>query len=250
MSRNDDRKVGLGHYAIRRDFRTIRRYLSEHKTLLKETDVRTEVRISDAALESMVSAACEAYEFGDDNKKRPVETYAHVWGYRRRRDDGKTEHILIDRVNACVSAKGSSESVELSVDVVELQDRIVRHWSPHLCLLGDFHTHPFRSLKKLKNGRVGSSPSTTRSHSCGTGIYGRERATLQSHSSWRWRRRGNGAGKQSSGRRRRAGDSNLEGTGFYLTVAKGRKRLGKKREIGKNKLELQLDCRFGNRARH
>ena len=115
--------------------------------------MNTIVRISDAALESMVLAACEAFEFGNNNGNKPVETYAHMWGYRRPDPDGKTERILVDRFNACVSAKGSPDSVELSVDVVDLQDSIVRYWSPHMSLLGDFHTHPFKSLDKLRKRR-------------------------------------------------------------------------------------------------
>ncbi|MCE2520587.1 MAG: hypothetical protein J4G15_12375 [Alphaproteobacteria bacterium] len=98
----------------------------------------------------MVLAACEAYEFGNNNDRKPVETYAHVWGYRRLDLDRKTEHIFVDRFNSCVSADGSPDGVELGVDVVDLQNSIVRYWSPQVSLLGDFHTHPFRSLKKLR----------------------------------------------------------------------------------------------------
>ena len=110
-----------------------------------------EITISESALESMVLAACEAYEFGKNNKLKAVETYAHLWGHRRK--DNGTEYIQVDRVNICVSAKVSSTSVELLRNVVALQDDIVKQWSPHLSLLGDFHTHPFETLRDLKDNK-------------------------------------------------------------------------------------------------
>ena len=115
--------------------------------------MNTEVRISDSALESMVLAACEAFVFGNNNENEPVETYGHVWGYRRLSPDGTTEHIHVDRFNACVSAEGSHDGVEVGHEVVDLQDSIVRHWSPHLSLLGDFHTHPYKSRNELASNR-------------------------------------------------------------------------------------------------
>ena len=115
--------------------------------------MNTMIRFSDVALESMVLAASEAHEFGNNNGNKPVETYAHVWGYRRPDADEKTEHIFVDRFNACVSAEGSYNGVEYGTKVVDLQDSIVRYWSPHMSLLGEFHTHPFKSVGKLRKRR-------------------------------------------------------------------------------------------------
>ncbi len=42
-----------------------------------------EMTIFERALESMVLAACESYVFGKDNGREAVETYAHLWGFRR-----------------------------------------------------------------------------------------------------------------------------------------------------------------------
>lgn len=112
-----------------------------------------EVTISDRALQSMVLAACEAYAFGKNNKRKPVETYAHLWGYRRRQQESETEYLHVDRISICVSAKVSNSQTVVSTDVIALQDDIVKHWSPHLSLLGDFHTHPYRTRAKLRKNK-------------------------------------------------------------------------------------------------
>ncbi len=108
------------------------------------------VRVSDQALESMVLAACEAYEFGNNNNFKSVETIGHVWGYRKGGDEGRMpDHIYVERLSPCVSAKGTAHSVEFATGVIDLKDSIVGHWSPHLSLLGDFHTHPYESREEL-----------------------------------------------------------------------------------------------------
>ena len=109
-----------------------------------------EVTISDRALQSMVLAACEAYAFGSDDNRQPVETYAHLWGHRRHEHGNEIEHIHVDRISVCVSAQVANDRVEVFSDVIALQDDIVKHWSPHLSLLGDFHTHPYNTLAELR----------------------------------------------------------------------------------------------------
>ena len=108
-----------------------------------------EITISDRALESMVLAACEAYVFGKDDDLEAVETYAHMWGFRRRSPDGQTEHVHVDRISVCVSAQVTNDHAAVFTDVIALQDDIVKHWSPHLSLLGDFHTHPYDTRQEL-----------------------------------------------------------------------------------------------------
>ena len=121
--------------------------------------MKREITISEQALQGMVLAACEAYAFGKNNKRKPVEMYAHLWGHRRRQGS-KTEHVHVDRIGVCVSAKAKKDRVKIFTDVIALQDDIVKRWSPHLSLLGDFHTHPYKSLKKLRRVR-GSEFSRT-----------------------------------------------------------------------------------------
>ena len=112
-----------------------------------------EMTISERALESMVLAACEAYVFGNDDDREAVETYAHLWGFRRCSLDGGTEHVHVDRISVCVSAQVANDRAAVFTEVIALQDDIVKHWSPHLSLLGDFHTHPYGSRQELVGNR-------------------------------------------------------------------------------------------------
>ena len=50
-----------------------------------------DMTISERALESMVLAACEAYAFGKDDGCEAVETYAHLWGFRRSSPNSGTD---------------------------------------------------------------------------------------------------------------------------------------------------------------
>lgn len=112
--------------------------------------MKIHVTLSEQALQGMVLAACEAYVFGKNDDQEPVETYAHLWGFRRYQQENDTEYLHVDRVNICVSAQVRNDQAEVFTGVISLQDDIVKHWSPHLSLLGDFHTHPYDSLSDLK----------------------------------------------------------------------------------------------------
>ena len=112
-----------------------------------------EVTISERPLESMVLAACEAYTFGKDDSQEALETSAHLWSNRRSNPDGIAEHVYVDRISVCVSASVANNQSAVFVDVVALQDDVVKHWSPHISLLGNFHTHPYNSHQELKDNK-------------------------------------------------------------------------------------------------
>lgn len=110
------------------------------------------VRISDQALEDMVLAASEAKVLGDGNRRKHkgVETYGHLWGNRRPDAENEQEHIYIEKFSMSLSAVGTFNEVRPDEDALHLKASILERWSPHLMLLGDFHTHPFDSLRKIK----------------------------------------------------------------------------------------------------
>ena len=106
------------------------------------------VRVSDHALEGMVLAASEAYVFGSGKKKKKkdsVEIYGLLWGSRRR-DTDRNHIIFIDKFSVSLSARGTHKSVTPNPKAIELQGAVIERWSPHLMLLGDFHTHPCDNL--------------------------------------------------------------------------------------------------------
>ena len=119
------------------------------------------IRVSDRALESMVLSASESFVLGDGSKptrrtkrkKRQVETYGYMWGFRRKASDSGTEHVYIDRFDESLSARRKSSSVRPNDDAVLLKNAIVERWSPQLSFLGDFHTHPYASRQKVEQHR-------------------------------------------------------------------------------------------------
>ena len=102
------------------------------------------VRLSDGLIESMTLAAVEAYCLGDGHGKSGLETYAYVWGYKRELEDETI--FYLDRMSLSLSAARAEDSVTPSADAARLKNAIIERWSPHLTLLGDFHTHPFETL--------------------------------------------------------------------------------------------------------
>ena len=117
------------------------------------------VRISDRALEDMVLSASESYVLGDGSKKpsrrkkssKFVETYGHLWGFRRNVKNEETQYVYIDRFSESLSARRKKGSVKPNEDAVWLKNSIVDRWSPHLSFIGDFHTHPYNSKEQVES---------------------------------------------------------------------------------------------------
>ena len=115
-----------------------------------------EIRVSNRALESMVLSASESYVLGDGHRisikkshQNYKETYGHIWGIRKI-NKNSTEYIYVDRFYESLSARRKRDSVEPNEDAVRLKNSILERWSPHLSFLGDFHTHPYESLKEVQ----------------------------------------------------------------------------------------------------
>ncbi len=120
-----------------------------------------QIRVSDRALESMVLSASESFVLGDGSKppqrrrkkRRYVETYGYIWGFRRKVNDSPTEHVHIDRFDESLSARRKSSSVQPDDDAIWLKNSIIELWSPHLSFLGDFHTHPYNSRQAVEKSK-------------------------------------------------------------------------------------------------
>jgi hypothetical protein len=104
------------------------------------------VKVSQQLLEAMTLAAIEAYCYGSTTgrKWRPVETLGYIWGFRRQVQD-KTVFFL-DRMSLSISSIRASTSVEPNPKAAVLKNEVVTRWSPHLTMLGDFHSQSFRNL--------------------------------------------------------------------------------------------------------
>jgi hypothetical protein len=113
--------------------------------------MKYKVRVSPTLLETMTLAAIEAYCYGNRRKQKnaAVETLGYVWGYRKR--ENGTSIFYLDRTSVSISAERQYHSVTPNLDAAKLKNEVMMRWSPHLTLMGDFHSHPYRNLKEVTN---------------------------------------------------------------------------------------------------
>ena len=111
--------------------------------------MKYKVRVSPELLETMTLAAIEAYCYGNLRKQKntAVETLGYVWGYRKQQNG--TTVFYLDRTSVSISAERQYHSVTPNLDAAKLKNEVMMRWSPHLTLLGDFHSHPYRNLKEV-----------------------------------------------------------------------------------------------------
>lgn len=107
------------------------------------------VHISPELLETMTLAAIEAYVYGKQGRKKhmSVETLGYLWGYRKQ--ENGTTIFFLDRTSVSISAEREYHSVTPNRDAARLKNEVMMRWSPHLTMLGDFHSHPYRNLKEV-----------------------------------------------------------------------------------------------------
>jgi hypothetical protein len=107
------------------------------------------VKVSSQFLEAVTLAAIEAYCYGDKpgRRWRPVETLGYIWGFKKR-DESETV-LFLDRMSISISSTRGRDSVDPNPEAAVLKNEVVMRWSPHLALLGDFHSHPYRTLSDV-----------------------------------------------------------------------------------------------------
>ena len=113
--------------------------------------MKYKVRVSPTLLETMTLAAIEAYCYGNLRKQKnsAVETLGYVWGYRKR--ENGTSIFYLDRTSVSISAERQYHSVTPNLDAAKLKNEVMMRWSPHLTLMGDFHSHPYRNLTEVNS---------------------------------------------------------------------------------------------------
>ena len=111
--------------------------------------MKYKVRISPTLLETMTLAAIEAYCYGNRRKQKntAVETLGYVWGYRKK--EGGVTIFYLDRTSVSISAEREYHSVTPNLDAAMLKNEVMMRWSPHLTMLGDFHSHPYSNLTEV-----------------------------------------------------------------------------------------------------
>ena len=110
----------------------------------------------------MVLSATESFALGDgrklprkrrDDEMPSVETYGFIYGFQRALPSWGEDFIHFDRFHESISARRSSDEVTPDANAIWLKNSIIERWSPHLSLLGDFHTHPYGSRKEAECAR-------------------------------------------------------------------------------------------------
>jgi hypothetical protein len=111
--------------------------------------MKYKVHVSPELLETVTLAAIEAYCYGKVRGKRgfAVETLGYLWGYRKQ--ENSTATFYLDRTSVSISAERQYHSVTPNQNAARLKNEVMMRWSPHLTMLGDFHSHPYRNLKEV-----------------------------------------------------------------------------------------------------
>lgn len=111
------------------------------------------VRFSDAALDSMLLAATEAYFLGDGRRLGTyVEVDGYLWGFYAEIGDDHTL-IQVERFAPSFSSQRSPNSVVPNEDAARLMHDVMVQLCPQLTLLGEVHTHPYDSLEDARDAR-------------------------------------------------------------------------------------------------
>ena len=118
------------------------------------------VYMSERALEDILLASFECYHVPKTAKQAFTEVYGVCLGMVREekvliRGQGARfrRHVHVMRAAAQIRAKATKNAVWPNEKSLEAQLFVARSLFPHLEVVGDFHTHPYRKAKKLKKGK-------------------------------------------------------------------------------------------------
>jgi len=115
------------------------------------------VLVEDQALQDMVLGALEAYSVPKGRGSRYSEVYGVCFGSVKTeqwetRGYGRQwlEHVLVRRVALQLRAQTTSGSVRRSPRSQAVHLEMAHDLFPHLDLVGDFHSHPYTTLERLR----------------------------------------------------------------------------------------------------
>jgi hypothetical protein len=102
----------------------------------------------------LVLSSLEAYAIekkGSRGKnKKHLETYGSIYGQHIQLDDGRTL-FRVEMAQSDTTAKQTTSSVHYSEEAIALKRAALASFWPHLDYLGDFHSHPYETLKEAKD---------------------------------------------------------------------------------------------------
>lgn len=114
------------------------------------------VHISDNAILHLLMSGLECFMVrkwgGEETIERGgTETAGTLWGYFKQGSGNDLDHVRIEHISQDAMADRHASWVTHSYNTAWVKHRIVQARWPHLALIGDFHTHPYRSYKKCEN---------------------------------------------------------------------------------------------------
>ena len=123
------------------------------------------VRVSQAALMEMIMSGVAAYEA--ERRRREangdaelaelyVETGGHLWGYSNPHPVLTLHYV--EHVSVSVFATREKDSIVEHDEEVGIKRQLMGLLRPELRMLGDFHTHPYKTLRAAKAAK-GWEPS-------------------------------------------------------------------------------------------
>lgn len=125
------------------------------------------------ALEDMLLAALEAYVVPKPGKgQKYTEVFGYCFGTRRDLPrEGLNRRfrrlLAIGRIVTQLRNRASANEVYPSAKSEQVHLNIAASFFEHLTLLGDYHTHPWQSLSKLRRGHGWTPSSADRDHIAG-----------------------------------------------------------------------------------
>lgn len=115
------------------------------------------VVVEELALHDMLFGALEAYTVPQGRGSRYTEVYGLCFGSvkrreRTRRGEGRRRFLAVSIRRVALQLRGKTDAGHFEADPRSqaIQLTMARELFPHLELVGDFHSHPFRDLKTLR----------------------------------------------------------------------------------------------------
>jgi hypothetical protein len=110
------------------------------------------IRVSEAAAIQMCLHGLEAYTIyrkgGTQRKEAMTETFGLVWGHEVTQADGRTLYS-VDLVSMDISAEFGKSFCRPYPETFTLKKDIVTSFWPQYEFIGDFHTHPYRTIEEV-----------------------------------------------------------------------------------------------------
>ena len=114
------------------------------------------IHVADSALIHLMLAGMESYKvrhWGKNvtAKRGPAETAGLLFGYTTRKDS--MDHVMVEHVSTDTFAKGTYQDVGFNQDVTNAKRDVIEERWPYLSLVGDFHTHPYKTFTDAQKVR-------------------------------------------------------------------------------------------------